>query len=297
MGQQKVPEQRFHLAFDEFMIEQEAAQHSPHTIKWYRGRLGKFLGWIAQQDIGTEDLTGIHINHFLLDLTAEGYAPQTIYGYAQVVKTFCRFLYHHKYVSENPMQFVKMPKVPKVIQSILSRHDVRILLGACENPRDRAALLFLIDTGVRAAEFARMRVKDVEMDTGIVHVHQGKGGKDRLTYLGTRARRMLVQYYRERGDVDEDDPLWISYNNGDRLTHWGLRQMIQRLSKRTGIYCTPHTFRRTCAVWAIRSGMGIFQLQVLLGHEDIGTTRRYVALVDEDVREAHKKFGPVDTTL
>ena len=196
------------------------------------------------------------------------------------------------------MATVRMPKVEKRIQPAFSPDDVRALLDACRNTRDHAIVLCLLDSGLRASEFVALRAHHVNLKTGAVMVRHGKGAKDRVSFLGAQARKALVRYLIERGHTDPDSPLWLSHNTGEALTTWGLGALLKRLGKRANVaHCTPHTFRRTCALWSLRAGMSIYHLQALMGHADLTVLRRYLDLVESDAREAHKKHGPVDNLL
>ncbi len=102
----------------------------------------------------------------------------------------------------------------------------------------------------------------------------------------------------ERGNTHPDMPLWVNMNTGERLTDWGLRLMLRRLGKRTSVeHCHPHTFRRTCALWSLRAGMNIYALQQIMGHSDLTVLRRYLASVEEDLSDAHQRYGAVDNAL
>ena len=100
-----VPEGRpLQLAYDAFMIAQEAARHSPLTIKWYRQRLGRFIGFLIEQGIAApEEITAMHCRIFIVRLGRCDLKDNTIHGYAQVVKTFCRFLEREGFVPTNAM--------------------------------------------------------------------------------------------------------------------------------------------------------------------------------------------------
>lgn len=293
------PDRPLQLAYDAFMIAQEAARHSPLTIKWYEQRLGSFLTFLHERQVNTPDgITPTECRTFIVILQRQGLAANTVHGYAQVVKTFCRFLEREEFSPTDPMARVKMPKVPKVIQPSLSPSDVRQLLDASTSSRDRAIVLCLLDSGLRAREFCVLRIADVDLRAGTVRVVKGKGGKDRTAYLGAKARRALVRYLRERGTGEPCDSLWLSKATGKGLTHWGLAQLLKRLGMRAEVdHCSPHTFRRTFALWSLRAGMSIYHLQAIMGHADLQTLQRYLALVEADAKEAHRKFGAVDNML
>jgi len=61
--------------------------------------------------------------------------------------------------------------------------------------------------------------------------------------------------------------------------------------------CSPHRFRRTCALWSLRAGMNIYALQQIMGHTDLTTLQRYLPLVEADLEQAHRSHGAVDNML
>ncbi len=199
------------------------------------------------------------------------------------------------------MRRVKMPRLDNRILPAFTEADVKALLDACLSGRDKAIVLFLLDTGLRASEFVALNLGDVDMASGAVMVRQGKGGKDRQVYLGAKTRQTLQRHLRRRRDAEPmgaSSPLWASLTTGNRLRRAGLRQVLRRLGERSGVeHCHPHTFRRTFALWSLRAGMDIYSLQRLMGHSDLTMLRRYLALVEQDLQNAHRKHGPVDSNL
>jgi len=83
---------------------------------------------------------------------------------------------------------------------------------------------------------------------------------------------------------------------GGQMTPSGLLQLMERLGKAaglTGTRCSPHTFRHTASLWALRGGMNAFSLQQMLGHTDLAMTRRYVAMAEGDLEAQHHLYSPV----
>jgi site-specific recombinase XerD len=93
-----------------------------------------------------------------------------------------------------------------------------------------------------------------------------------------------------------DGPLFVT-RDGLRFLPMGLRAIFQRLQKKTGVKVTPHSLRRTFATMSLRAGMNPIHLQGLLGHSTLDMTRRYIQMVDDDLVQAHKEHGPVDTMM
>ncbi len=82
------------------------------------------------------------------------------------------------------------------------------------------------------------------------------------------------------------------------MTVWGMTQMMARLRDRSGVKsCSCHTFRRTFALSCLRNGMNIYVLARLMGHADISVLRQYLALVEDDLEQAHAKYGVVDNLM
>jgi site-specific recombinase XerD len=159
--------------------------------------------------------------------------------------------------------------------------------------RNRAILLFMVDTGLRASEFTALNIADYEPRSGSVTIAHGKGDLTRTVYAGSTTRISMQKYLRTR-DYTGDDPLFTTVE-GTRFSFWGLRQVVRRNAERVGIPCPGlHDFRRCCAVTQLRNGMSLAHVSSWLGHQSITVTRRYLALTDDDLRIAQVKSSPVD---
>jgi site-specific recombinase XerD len=283
----------------EFLLDARARQLTDATYRFYRQQLDYFAAYLAAQGVAdVRDLTAGDIRAYLAVLQERGLRPNSVHAAARAIRALCHFLEAEGVLVDSPMRNVRMPRLPSEIPPAFTEADLPHLLAACEHTRDKALLLVLLDSGCRASELVALDVGDVDVRSGQVHVRHGKGRKERVVYIGARSRRQLLRYLNERGDPDEDDPLWLSQTTGERLTDAGLRLLLRRLGLRAGVrHCHPHTFRRTFALWSLRSGMNVYALQRLMGHADLQILRRYLALVDEDLQLAHQKYGAVDTAL
>lgn len=286
-------------ALDLFELENRARRYTPATLDFYAWRLRPFAAWCTTRGVTRlADVTPALLRAYLVHLQERNLATHTVHGHARALRAWLRFCVREELLLQSPMAKVAMPKLPKRILPALTLDDVRRLVAACETERDHAAILFLLDTGVRAAEFVALNGGDVDLKLGTVRVVQGKGRKDRTTYLGARAAKQLARYYLEAGAPAPRGPIWRNLRTGDRLTTSGLRRLLLRLGDAAEVeHCSPHTFRRTCALWSLRAGMSIYHLQRLLGHEDITVLRRYLPLAEQDVAAAHAKYGAVDSLL
>lgn len=286
-----------------FITDRKTQQFSKHTIKFYCVELKRFLAYCDNQEMyQVERITSDMLRSYLLHLEETGRNPGGINAGYRAVKTF--LLWYENEVEpvawKNPIRKVHGPKTPARAMEPVDLDDVNRLLDTCQGNslldlRDRAILLFLLDTGLRAFELCALDLGDVDLIQGDVAVHNGKGSKARLCMIGKRTRKAVRHYARNRNDSSQ--ALWVT-GKGERLTYWGLNQMIRRRAKRAGIVKPGlHDFRRAFALNCLREGMDVFSLQKLLGHSDLSVMRRYLAQNDEDLREAHAKASPVDRKL
>lgn len=200
--------------------------------------------------------------------------------------------------------------------------DLRKLLDACDwsqewhsapgirnrrstAKRDRAIILCLVDTGLRASELCALKLADIDRRTGRLAIHSGKGGKGRSVYLGQAARSGLWRYIVERterhraqyggGALAPNYPLFATGSNR-HLSRDNLLHTIQRIAERAGVaQANCHRFRHTFAINFLRNGGNVYALQELLGHSDLETVRIYLKLADLDLSAAMHAASPADT--
>lgn len=287
-------------AFDLFYLEAQSRRYTASTLAFYQRRLGPFIRWCHAQDVcHLKQLTPSHIRLYLVALQKRNLASHSQHAAARAIKTFLRFCVEEGLLEASPMSKVKMPRLEKKILEAFTADDIKKLLAACESEREKAIVFCLLDTGARAHEFINLTGGDIDVQTGIVFIEKGKGQKERITYLGAKARKQLLRYYMRRGVPGAKEPVWLSEKRqGVALGQSGLMQLVRELGQRAGVSpCTCHTFRRTFALTCLRNGMNVYVLAKLMGHSDISVLRQYLALVEDDLRAAHQKYGPADKLL
>ena len=166
--------------------------------------------------------------------------------------------------------------------------------------RDKAIILVLVDSGLRAFEWCALRIGDYESQTGKIQIRHGigggaKGGNGRAVYLGKTARKAVWRYLVEREErEDPAAPLFIGRYDHP-FTQDALRQLIGSLWEKTAVKkAYPHRFRHTFAITYLRSGGDLFSLQLLLGHATLEMVQHYARIADSDVEQAHRRASPAD---
>lgn len=277
-----------------FILDCQSRRLTRSTLSFYKHRLGTFVTWCNERQIETlADIDTHTIKRFLVHCQGRNLSDQYQHGLARAVKAFMRYCERDGLMSSAPK--VVMPKLERRILTALAPDEVKKILAVAPTNRDKAIIFTLLDTGLRASELCALTVADLDFDTGTITVKQGKGQKQRLAPIGTKARKAVRRYLLERPDAKPTEPLFASQRGGKHLRLDGLVQMMERLGAKSGVeHCTAHTFRRTFAITCLRNGMNIHILARIMGHSDISVLRQYLDFVESDITGAHEKASPAD---
>ena len=274
---------------------------SEETIRSYRESLGIFTNVIGQKRLPEDpaSFTAAHVYQFLGCVADTGVSAMTQWRRQRETRAFFSWLLRHDYVATNPFSKVKNIKVPQKVIRPFSQEDVLRLLAWCDpsthkGARDRALILVLLDTGLRASELCNLDLEEVDFETGRMHISHGKGNKQRVVRFGDEARRAIQHYlegFRGRGP----GRLFLTCR-GQSLCRTALRTIFQRLGQKASLTNVhPHRFRHTFATWAIEQQAREIDVQTLLGHSTPAMLRRYTATYDaEKAAQAHVLFSPAD---
>jgi len=144
-------------------------QCAKNTLIFYKNTAGVFLNWVEEQGITSpEQVNARLVRHYLAELATKGKADKTLHAHARAIRTLLRFWYSEKYIPE-PVIFA-MPKTEKKRLPCLSADELNQVLSACKNPRDKALILFMADSGLRRAEAIDLNWEDVDIMSGLVRV-------------------------------------------------------------------------------------------------------------------------------
>lgn len=221
------------------------------------------------------------------------------------VRSFYRFLVRKGRLKGNPAELIPAPKVEKCLPPVLSVEEAECLVQAPANLshpagsesikikaslRDLAILEMLYSSGARVSELTGLDLDDVDLSDGTIKV-LGKGGKERIAYLGGHARASLGAYLKLRGEVH--GPLFVGHRGG-RLTPRSVQRLVKRCVAVSGINKTPtpHALRHTFATHLLDAGVDLRSIQEMLGHSKLSTTQRYTRVSTASLMQAYDKAHP-----
>jgi site-specific recombinase XerD len=191
-----------------------------------------------------------------------------------------RFFYVRTLRRQEFREFLPYPKSPRKLPSILSQEEVERLISASTNLFQRTLLMVLYGTGMRRSELARVKIDHIDSQRMIIHVIDGKGHKDRDLPLSPTLLENLRVYWRwlkpriylfpSRMHRDHEQPI------SDKIVWRACTQAAKKAGIRKRV--SPHLVRHAFATHLLEAGTDLRTIQMLLGHEDLEVTAKYLHL-------------------
>jgi integrase len=260
-----------------------AGANTVNTRRSYAGPIRALMGGAG---LPLEQITAAHVLAYKAAMVARGFSPRTIRHHLIVLSAFfCWAIDGGYYPGPNPVAGVPLPRVGGSLAGVaISQGQVRRLLDAGRNIRDRAVLHLLAATGLRAAELCALQQRDLhfpEIEKVAVHVRAGKGGKSRdVTVAGWDLSHDLTAYLIERRYTGPTTYLFQPLDGraalGKPLSRDTVYRIVTSCAARAGLgHLSPHDLRRTYATIALDTGEKLPVVQQRMGHAMMEQTARY----------------------
>ncbi len=261
----------------------------------------RFVQWLSGRS--AEKLTIQELADYAAWLSGKKLAPASIARHLVSLKIFFRYLQLEGVLTDNLAELLGSQKLWQRVPKVLSPQQVNRLFEAPVRgdpcwQRDRALLELLYATGCRASELSNLKLRDLHLEEGYC-ICRGKGDKERLVPLGTRAIGAVKAYLEhERGKLASKrgspaDWALLSYR-GRRLRRERIWELLKHYARRSGMppEISPHTLRHCFATHMLAGGADLRQVQEMLGHASIATTQIYTHVDPTRLKAVHKKFHP-----
>lgn len=275
--------------------------YSPNTLDAYVRDLQKLQDYLSGED---KDLLAVELadlQHFAAGLHDIGIGPRSQCRILSGVRSFYRFLQLDGYRDDDPTELLESPVLGHHLPEVLTTAEVDALeasidLSKWEGHRNRAIIEVLFSCGLRVSELIHLKLTDLYLNEQFVRV-MGKGSKERLVPISPKAIKELMLWFDDRCRMNikpgEEDYVFLN-RRGAHLTRTMILIMIKRQALQAGITKTisPHTLRHSFATVLLEGGADLRAIQVLLGHESIGTTEIYTHIDMSTLRQQILEHHP-----
>ena len=263
-----------------------------------------------ERDYRVAEITARHIESFLAAQTH--LSKKTTLNYHVGLSALWTWAIKEKIASEHIVRAVAPPKPEQREIVPYSEQEIRLMLNSLQRSRvynrpgkrptdhaiphaerNRAIILLLLDTGLRADELCGIKIHQVDKRNQRIKVF-GKGAKDRYVSFSPRTHQALWRYLTTRPDATEGDPLFV-VESGRPFQRNRLLKGLQKIGQRAGVSAvTVHRFRHTFAIQYLRNRGDPYTLQRMLGHSSLDMVKKYLAIAQADIENAHRLASPVD---
>ena len=257
---------------------------SDNTVSAYLADISKLFQFLKDEQIHPFDVTLDNLETFSANLRDLGIQPRSQARILSGIRSFYHYLILEDYLQADPSELLESPQIGLHLPEILTLEEIDTLiesidLSTNEGQRNRTILETLYSCGLRVSELCNLKLSDLYLEEGFIKV-EGKGSKQRLIPISSRAIRELQLYFLDRNQIsikkDYEDYVFIS-KRGKNISRITVFHIIKTLAEAIGMKKTisPHTFRHSFATHLLEGGANLRAIQCMLGHESIGTTEIY----------------------
>lgn len=250
---------------------------SRKTIKAYLHYNRKFLNFARKSP---KEITNEDIKRYLEYLANKQVSNATLNLAINALKFYYIQVLKRKFFFD-----IKHPKKEKRLPVVLTKDEIRKMLEATENLKHKLLMEIMYASGLRVSEIIKLKIKDVDLEEGIIRVILGKGKKDRQTILSKRAIGDLKNFLETK--KDNNQYLFTGAQNKGHLSTRSAQKIVLRAAKLVGIKkdISCHSLRHSFATHLLEKGVDIRYIQKLLGHKRLETTQIYTQVSTQKLKE------------
>lgn len=259
-------------------------RYSESTIKNYSQGIGLFLRFMENKNpelITNEDLELFNKDYII----SRKFSVSFQSGVINAVKLFFSNRLNRKLEPE----LIERPKQPRILPHVLPKEEVKAILQAHQNIKHRAMLSLIYACGLRRGELLNLKITDIDSKRQMLHVHQGKGAKDRVVPINGKILELLREYYRyEKPSVY----LFEGQVLGQPYSEKSLENVMNQAVKKAGLKVKPtlHWLRHSYATHLHEGGTDLRLIQELLGHTSSKTTEIYTHVSTKSLQNVKSPF-------
>lgn len=295
----------FVLLHKDFMVEKTLEGLSPRTLSDHETHLKNFVDYVALEYRSNLNRVAldrdIFRNYVSYMMQERKYKPATINVRLRPLKCYLKWLFNEGKIGENLSIKIKLVKTLEDEIKPLSDADVKLMLKMPDKTsyagfRDYCIMVLMLDNGIRVNETVNIKLDDIDLKLGLITI-RAETAKTRISRQIPISKK-TINLLKELIDINKanDVDYLFPTNAGDKANPKQIIQNFTRYGKKAGIKvrCTPHVWRHTFAVNAVKADMDVFTLQRIMGHRTLSTTRGYIQLEKSDLIEKHQRGNMVD---
>ncbi len=272
--------------FKRFAVDQIAKGTKESSVISYMQTIRPFFDYVRKdfREVTSQDITD-YLAVKKVTRNARGRMPSQNYisTICRVLFVFFQWAYRKHHIEEDIMRDVDRIKPKQKKKERLTAEETEACRDICKNARDKALFEFMLCTGARVGEIARLRIEDIDFQSRKIDIHGEKSdAADRIGVLSIRAKNALREYIGDRRSGYVFRPTRRVIDDEQSVSNGTLEKLAKDIGERAGVHCitTVHIYRKTFASEAYRKTKDVKLVSILLGHSSTAVTEKYY-LVDD----------------
>lgn len=259
---------------------------SQNTLEAYRRDLSDFLDFCGD----FKKIQRTQINAYIRNLHEKKYSPTSIMRKIASIRGIFKWACTNEIITTNPALTIEQPKVPQKLPKVISVVEIEDILNQNLTKLETVIIELLYGCGLRVSELTNLKINDYNLKTKYLEC-TGKGSKDRIVPLGTKAINAIKKYLPEREFIlqknNTQSAKLLINENGKKVTRQEVYTFIHNQGKKLHKTISPHTLRHSFATHLLENGADLRVVQELLGHSDVSTTQLYTHISKKRLKEVY----------
>ena len=285
--------------FKEYLLK--VKKSSANTVESYLRDVNQYSAYCSASGKNIDSADNAFLRSYLDYLTATGKSEATKTRILASLRCYYKFLTQSGISDADPVEGIKLQHGEKKLPGILDSNEIVLLLSQPDgndykSVRDKAMLELLYATGIKVSELIELTVSDINLQIGILHLHNGK--KERIVPMYPAAVKTVAAYLvnvRPAIVTDKAEDRLFTNMSGQPMSRQGFWKIIKHYSEKAGIKkdITPHTLRHSFAAHLLENGAQLKDIKEMLGHSDISSTQVYAQFMKNKYTMAYAKYHPL----
>ena len=268
-------------AIESFSKYMDLIDRSKQTIKGYEVELGYFNNFLAVKyncPIYVEDIKLKDIEDYLLYEKERGIASASRSRSVYILRSFYNYCVKKDIVRKNIANLVEPVKVKQKERDFITEEEFEQLAATIKQPVIRTVVQTMFYTGGRMSEMINLKLEDVDLENKILHIIEGKGGKDRDIPISDKLHKILTNYLENIRDVEVELGRFFAIRTTGKVSASYINRLIKEAVAKLGWDkdVTAHVLRHSFSTNLLEKGASVVSIQKLLGHSSLNVTSRYL---------------------
>lgn len=273
---------------DKFMKHMESKGRSEGTIKLYAKAVEDMLAYVNKP---VDRIKLMDLEDWQVSIGNKSTA--TIAQRTTAVREYFKFLARNEFIKNNPALYLEAPAVKHKEKTPLDGAQIRAMINAATNLRNKAIIMTLAQTGMRVSEIFGLTLDQYQRRIDNTVIICGKGSKERKVTFADETIEMIDAYVANERKGDSE---WLFVStHGTKMRRDDSSNMLKLCARKAGIenwqdlnICN-HLMRTTCFTMQLRNGTPLETIQKMAGHSNIQTTLIYAKVAQNEVQKAQSK--------